>query len=1126
MKKLAVSLLFAVSAFGQTFGQISGLINDVSGFTIPGAKITITNPQTNFTRTVTSNSAGNYNFPDLPPGTYDVRAEMQGFQTEVRTSIELQVQQTARVDFKLNVGSVSDSVEVTASTPLFNTENATVGTVIEQKRIEDLPLNGRSFVSLIALSPNVVSGQTVSGGFASVRGGGGDRGQISVSIAGQRREFMYFSLDGINNSDVDFNVYAFLPSIDALQEFKVQTGVYSSEFGYEAAQVNVSTRSGTNAYHGTLFEFLRNNALDARPFAFTSRVPASAPFKWNQFGFTFGGPVQIPKLFNGKNRLFFMSNYEGFRLRNQGQQTVSVPSAAMRTGDFSQVLPSTVITDPLNGNTPFAGNIIPASRLNPTSIQLLQYYPVPNIAGAGLVNNYLALDNNVQNKDQFTQRIDFVENANSTWFGRYSWQDDGLVAPLLFENGSVQSTVVKQAMISNTRVLKPTLVNEFRFGYSGFSSSVLTQNAYKNDVISSLGIPNLLNPPPSGWGIPQVVILGFNTSSSGYLGDGLQGPFVTNDHTFQWIDGLSWTHGAHSFKFGTEIRRDRYNGAGNQTTRGQFVFQNQATGYGFADYMLGYIQRSSDTGLLAITQLRRTTQAYYVTDNWKVRPNLSIEAGLRYEYTAPWNMKGDSMSNLILPSVDFTPNSTQPHPYFGRDCAAYGQNSFYPPGSMVRFNPAIQVQCVNASSTTLIEPDYIDWAPRLGLAWSPSDKWTVRAGFGIFYNHDQGNYVFDAARNISAPQTSVSANVVTHNLTWQNIYGGVSNTCGVPSPPFICVSSPVPFANDPNQRTPYMAQYTLNIQRQLTKSSIVEVGYLGSQGHRLQTHMSYNNPVLGAASLASRSPYPEFANIQATMGIASSNYESGTVKFTQRLAAGFSALLSYTYSKSLDDSSGINPENGAVGAIRQPQTGYCVRCEYGLSDFDTRHRFVGSVLYELPFGPGKPFLHDGVVGKIAGSWQLNSIVTISTGFPVTIVDGVNRSNGNQNSDRPNATGAPASLSDPSTGEWFNIQAFQLQPIYTFGNVGRNTVTSPGIFAWDFSVLKNFNVTEHLNVQFRFECFNCANHPNFADPGQTLSANQLTAAGLPIPGTGTFGQITSTRPGIDMRKLQFGLKVVF
>src|SRR5712691_9747412 len=390
---------------GQTFGEITGVVTDPGGGVVVGAAVTVTNPQTNLARTATTNGAGNYTFPSLLPGVYNVKAEMQGFQGEIRNGIELQVEQVARIDFQLRVGSLTETVEVTGGAPLLATENAAVGTVIENRRIVDLPLNGRNFIQLVALSPNVNANFANSGGQASSRQGG-DRSTQLFSVAGMRREFNYFTLDGIANSDVNFNTYLFLPSIDALQEFKVQTGIYSAEFGHEAAQVNVSTKGGTNEYHGALFEFLRNSDLDARPYGFTSQVPDKNPFKWNQYGFTLGGPIQIPKLFNGKNRLFFMSNYEGFRLRNQTETVASTAPAAMRTGDFSQILPGTLIKDPLNNNQPFPGNIItPITRLDPIARGLLEFFPPPNVPGAGLVNNYLALDSNITDKDQFLQAL-------------------------------------------------------------------------------------------------------------------------------------------------------------------------------------------------------------------------------------------------------------------------------------------------------------------------------------------------------------------------------------------------------------------------------------------------------------------------------------------------------------------------------------------------------------------------------------------------------------------------------------------------------------------------------------------------------------------------------------------------
>src|SRR6202790_1704584 len=405
---LVFALGCARPAFGQTFGQITGIVTDPSGGIVVGATVTVTNPQTNFTRSESTNTAGVYNFPNLQPGVYNIKVEMQGFQSEIRNNVELQVQQVARLDFQLQVGAVTQAVEVTGGAPLLDTEDATIGTVIENQRIVELPLNGRNFLQLVALSPNV-STSFATGGQSSSRQGG-DRSTQRLSIAGNRREWNYFTLDGISNTDVNFNSYLFLPSIDALQEIKAQTGIYSAEFAREVGQVNVSNKSGTNDYHGTLFEFLRNNVLDARPFGFTTAVPVSAPFKWNQYGFTLAGPVQIPKVFDGKNRLFFMANYEGFRLRNQTQGVYNVPSAAMRSGNFSQILPGTAITDFLSNNQPFVNNQLPPSRLDPISIGLLQYYPGPNQPGSSLSSNYLALDNNVTNKDQFTARVDFVES--------------------------------------------------------------------------------------------------------------------------------------------------------------------------------------------------------------------------------------------------------------------------------------------------------------------------------------------------------------------------------------------------------------------------------------------------------------------------------------------------------------------------------------------------------------------------------------------------------------------------------------------------------------------------------------------------------------------------------------------
>ena len=810
-------------------------------------------------------------------------------------------------------------------------------------------------------------------------------------------------------------------------------------------------------------------------------------------------------------------------------QTYSLPSAAMQAGNFSQVLPTVAIHDPTNNNAPFAGNIIPTEQLNKTSLGLLEFLPQPNIPGTGLVNNYLALLNNTTNKDQFSQRVDFVESAKSSWFGRFSWQNDAIYNAGIKLNGTIISDRVYQVVISNTRILTSSLVNEFRAGYLGYHNSNLTELAFKRNIIQELGLNLYYNPEPIAWGSPSVLIQGFTApaGSTGLFGDSIQAPWVADDHTFQWIDNLSWTHGKHSLKFGAEVRRDRYNEVGNQQPRGTFTFQNQATGYGMSDYMLGYIQSDADVGGLAHARLRATSQAYFVTDSWKVLPNLTIEAGIRYEYTPPWSSKGDNIANIIVPSLMIAPGPG-PQPLLTRDCAAYGQHDFYIPEiPFVRLAQTANPTCSSDyGTTTLVRPDRNDFAPRLGIAWSPTAKWTVRAGAGLFYVQDRTNSYFDMSRNVAGRSVD-TVNPVTNNLTWQHpftITPGAS-VCGVQSPPYICVTTPLGLAIDPDRRTPYLYQFTTNVQRQLTPSTVLEVGYLAALGHKLQGQTLFGQAVPGPGALPPRNPYPAWSTIDEVVGAGHSSYHAGSFKLTRRLSNGLSLLGGYTWSHSIDLGSGITPENGFFP--NQPQSGWCRRCEKGPSDFDTRHRFVVSALYELPVGKGKHFLNNGIASTILGGWQLNSIVSVSSGFPLTILDGTNRSNTFYSLNRPDVVaGVSSKLANPTPNEWFNINAFQLQPQFTLGNAARNVALGPGISTWNFSTLKNFNFSERAYLQFRFECFNCANHPNFADPGNTLSLNQFTSAGSVIPGTGTFGQITATRGGIDMRQLQFSLKLYF
>ena len=1110
-RNLACVLLTLLSApfthlFGQTFGEITGEIRDSSGGSLVGAKVAATHRTTGAVRSAVSNEAGNYTFPSLQPGQYDLKVEATGFRTVSRANVELQVQQTARIDFAMQVGQVNEVVEVSGEVPLLATEDATVGTVIENRRIVDLPLNGRNFLQLVALSPNVSFGFSANGAAARQ---GGARAGTNISIAGQRSMFNHYTLDGIENTNVESNTYVFLPSIDALQEFKVQTGVYPAEFGRSTSQINVSSKAGGNDYHGTLFEFFRNDKLDAKSYAFTAARPPKEPFRWNQYGFYLGGPVQIPKLFNGHNRLFFSSNFEGFRDRKQLRRVANVATASMRDGDFSGI--ASRVFDPLTRTgqpgsivaLPFAGNVIPKNRVHPTSQKILEYYPTPTEPGSGVVSNFQAGQARNIDRDQFNQRVDFIENKNSNWFGRYSLGDESQLLPGLKLNGQQILNKPWQAMISNTRVFTPTLVNEFRFGVSRFTNDYGNELAFKRDVISELGIPGLVPQAPDAWGSPAITLTGL--SSFGTATDG----WTTRAITFQWVDNVSWVRGKHSLRFGAEIRRDRWNAGGYTFPRGEFVFEGvvtenpsarAGTGYGFADYMLGYCRLCRAGVAQTYAKFRTTAQYYYVDDSWKIRPNLTLNFGLRYENTPPWFDAAGRLVNVHVPSFDRAANiqDRSKHPTLIRT----GSGDFYE-GVLLRFNPAIQVARDGRLGNRLIDTDNNDFAPRLGLAWSPTSNWTVRAGGGAFYSQDSGTPKLDPARNLAGyrfDEINPDFPDLSFSAPFRNLSGGV------------LVSTPAVLGNQNTRRTPYTLQYLLNVQRTLGKSTVLEAGYLGSVSRKLEQYRSFNyaEPAPTGA-IAARVPYPELGRVFLVDSIGKASYNSLGVKLQRRFSGGLTYLTGYTWSKAIDTGSGIRPH---ASDTLFAQSEFCVQCDRSPSAFNTAHRFVTSALYELPFGKNQRFLNQSrVVNAIAGGWQLGSIVTMQTGFPLNVFAGRDQCNCGHQVDRVDATGQPSALGGGvrNPDRIFNTAAYALQPFGQFGNVGRNTVISPGIVSWDFSTIKDFHVTERYHFEFRVEAFNIPNHPIWSDPNTTFTSVD-------------FGKVRATR--VPMRELQLGLKFLF
>jgi Carboxypeptidase regulatory-like domain/TonB dependent receptor len=1114
---IAVVAGFSVCClFAQTFGEVTGRVTDPSGAVIPGASITLTNVNTSGVRNVITTEPGTYTFPSIPPGVYRLRTELPGFKTAVSEPFEVQVQQVVRLDVVLQLGQVSDTVEVAATAELLQSETASVGTVIENKIITELPLNGRQYLGLVALSPNVNTLSPAAGQAGSRQGG--DRANQAISTGGQRIMFDYYTLDGVNNTDPNFNTYIVLPSIDAIQEFKVQIGVYPAEFGHQSTQINVLTKSGGNAYHGSLFEFLRNDVLDAQPYAFTSVHPKKSPFKWNDYGFELDGPVRLPKLYNGQDKLFFMANYEALRRRQNFLSTYSVPTPAMFEGDFSAL--STTIYDPVT-KLPFQDNKIPKERLDPNSLKLLKYYNSANGPGTTnpLTNNYTQFNSSPLNRDGFVLRLDYNESPKSQWMGRYSWGDENQTTQGLNLTGTKILTNYEQYAGSNTRTFTPRLVNEARFGYSRFYNSIGTLLAFDTDVVSGLGIPGQKSGAPVTWGIPSVTFPG---SGFNALGDTTEGPYANDNNTLQLLDKLSWVHGKHTYRFGFEYNRQNYNQVGNQFSRGQFVFQPNATkspsgagGYGFAEFLLGNLYQSTIAVAIANAKFQRNVEHVFFDDTWKLTSKLTLSLGLRYELTPPFTDTLGDYFTVALPTIGFAPGAPQSDwPYFVRQ----GNCTDPYAGLNIRWSDTKAV-CGGGLNNNLMETKYKNFAPRIGISYALGDKTVIRTGWGLFYTQDVANSMyFDLSRNIAARVTLTDTG--NPRLLWSNAIPGGSGTVAQVPPPYAYVA-------DYDHATSYTMQYLLNIQRQFGPNWVVETGYIGSESHHLYGFQNANQVVPGPTdTLASRKPFPNFGVIQLVADGFNAVYNSGSLKVTRRFSQGLSFTSSYTFSKSIDNSSGIRVQGYDT---LFPQNSICLRCERALSSFDTRHRFVLGGTYDLPIGKSKLLnLNNSVANTLLGGWQTSASMTIQSGVPQNItIGGLDNASTTNVYDRPIATLASSGYAaNPTPSGWYDPAAFVVAPPGTFGNLGRNTMTTPHFQSIDFALHKKFQMpyNEQHVVQFRVEAFNVLNHPSWGAPNGNILAGAAFQGAPANAAHQGFGVISTT--AIPMRQLQMALKYTF
>lgn len=1062
-KKALLALLTIMPCFGQVeTGSITGVVLDSSGAAIPAAQIRITALDTSVSRTLATDSSGNYSSPPLRPGRYSIEASKEGFQRAVEQDHRLEVNQRARVDFKLQVGEITQTVLVRSEAQLVQTESAALGNVRTEQEILNLPLNGRNFVQLVHLVPGV---NAAGGGTVYTYTGSNRQGVQGASVNGARPTNNNFLYDGIQSMDTDQNVLAFLPNVEAVQEFKVQTNSMDAQFGRNGGgTINLVIKSGTNELHGSAFEFLRNSALDAKNYF--DPPGEITPFRMNQFGFTLGGPVRIPKLYNGRDRTFFFGGYQGRYIRQSQTFVNTVPTPAFRQGDFSASPlrifdPATTRTDPAAPGRflrdPFPGNRIPSSRFNPTAVNLINLYPNPT--SAGIVNNHLFTPVLENDTDQGDIRVDHHFRTGDQFFTRYSISDTYVVQPGRFAAPAVGAccgrpgwtyTRGQQVVLAYTKVLRPNLTYEFRGGFTRLAVNVqgFTQN---RPMAQELGIPGI-NVDPVLWGLPQINVSGFTG-----LGEMDFVPFLKYHNNYQYVNTVVYNRGAHTFKFGVDTGRRQGNYRSPGGPLGLFSFTGQftqdtaraaGTGIGMADLLLGTFQ-SARIDIQPMVGQRRWEIGSYVQDDWKVTQRLTVNLGLRWEVVTPWVEVADRQSNFVLDRAMVFPVNTPDYPDRG-----------------------------------ITNLELNNFAPRVGIAYRLTSRTVIRTAYGLFYS-----FPGVATGRLPSQAPPFAGNVPINNNHF-NYDTARRISDGFPA------ERPDRFDPTgrnfkywvPNDNDSYIQQWNFNVQREFW-NSVVSVAYVGTKGNKLYVFPNVNQARPGSAPVAQRRPFPHLADGDGLARLGNSQYHSLQVSFDRRLAKGFSLLGAYTWAHSIDDSS-----NDAGGG---PQNLLNMRAERGNSDFDIRHRMVISGLWEVPFGRNLR----GAPRLLLNGWQMNSIVTLQTGSPFTPGSAQNTLGsgvGGQRPDRLRDGTLPSA--QRSIRRWFDPTAFATPAPFTFGNSPRNALFGPGTRQIDYSVFKNFALgsgDRPRTLQFRAEAFNLLNTPQFNNPNASIGnpqAGTITSAG--------------------------------
>lgn len=1101
---VAVATICGWQTFAQTSAGVKGVVTDSSGALMPGTEITVTNLDNGARRQTVTNDTGGYEVPLLPPGRYTIAGRKPGFKQAVREGVELELNQIAQIDFTMVAGEVNETIEVQASAPQLETNTSSVGQVIETKAVSDLPLNGRNFAQLAILGPGVTGvGYSASGTIGSGTRPDDMRPGTELFSNGNREQSNNFMLDGVDNNFRRNGLITLRPSVEAVLEFKIQTNLFQAEQGRNpGATINVITKSGSNLFHGSAYEFLRNTQLDAKNF-FAKPGGPKAQYQQNQFGASLGGPIR-------RDKLFFFADYEGFRKRQGTFASVnSVPTLAERAGDFSGVRP---IFDPFSvtpapgtasGYTraPFARNIIPATRFDAVTSRLIQAYPLPDTPG--LANNQITNPVLGQSWDQGDIRTDYNLSGNTTIFGRFSQQDTltlppstfgmrtipGLSVPVGLGNSTTyagtNNLVAHHAVIAATHIFSSTFIVDARLGYGRFNLHALKDGAEPGaNLGAKLGVKNS-NQGPFSYGLPI-----FSPSSYTGIGGPAALPTIRLENTFNPTISFTKVRGGHSIRFGTNIVRRQI--IDFQTNQGDGLFSfdptftsdpnsTGKTGDSMASFLLGTPSGISQDFLLVWPGIRTVEIGSFVQDDWKVSSRLTLNIGLRYEYTPPPVEVHNQWATLNLVT-----------------------------GKLL-------IAGVNSDRQVGVRNDANNWAPRLGFAYRARQHTVIRGGFGIFYNtQGNGSALFRLHRQLPFGP-SYSATVDQFSPTPARVQDGL--------PPIPVVDTNTLINNPsgnfnvvpPNYKTGYAQQGNFGIEQEIPKLELVlKAAYVTNLARQVDSNFNINTPDPGPGTPASRRPLRNIAPgvVNATYGDTTgvANYHSLQVTAERRFRRGLAWLGAYTYSHSIDN---VPTQQGGGSEGPVPQDIRYRFLDRGSSSFDIRHRTSQSVIYNLPFGTGRRFgISNSVARAVLSGWQVNGILTLQSGLPFTPTLATSVSNAGAS--RPDRL-TSGQLSDPTLTRWFDTSlnvpgaAWATPRQYTYGNGGRNILRGPHRTNLDCSIFREVPISERYRMQVRGEFFNALNHPQFDLPNTTI-------------GSAAAGVISSTVG--SPRDIQLSLRLMF